>query len=204
MAGVRQEDLVSGVYLVADRGAQLVHGIAGGFDVRGVEIRRRQVSLAAVEETMAREVDEHAVALLGDRRQPLVDLAPHGGQRSLRASEHLDVLRLEAAAFRADQNRVHGLRVALREPELEFLGELGIARDADHHGITARRRLGRLRRGGGFRVQPFHFQVALLAGRRLLLGRRPGGKGENQQGCGGVENNGAKRHSVHLCARRNS
>ena len=200
MASVRQEDLVSGVYLVSDHGAQLVHGIAGGFDARGIEIRRRQVSFAPVEEAVAREVDEHAVAIPGDRRQPLVDFAPHGGQRGLRTGEDLDVLRLETAAFRADQDRVHGLRVAFREPELELLGELGIARDADHHGVTARRRLGRWRRRGGFGVQLFHFEVALPVRRRRLLGKRG-----NQHGGGCGEKDIPKQHdSPHLCARRNS
>ena len=64
---------------------------------------------------MAREVDQHPVVAVRRRRQPLLELVPQVGQRGPRSHQLVDVLGVEVAAFRADENRVHGFGVALGE-----------------------------------------------------------------------------------------
>ena len=112
-----------------------------------VEIEGREVALALVHEAVAGEVDEDAVVLFGDAGQPGVDLAAEIGEGGFFVGQHVHVFDAEVAAFGADQRGEDGLRVALGELELVFVGKIAVVGDADDDGVASGMCTGLGRRG---------------------------------------------------------
>ena len=166
VAGVGQQDFPLGVDLAAQGCAQFIHGVAGSRRMGQIEVGGRQISLPAENGAVPGEVNHDAVVVLRHRRQPDVDRLANGGQTRLGAGKHLDVFRFEITAFGADKRGVDGLRIALREVELPFGGQLGIRGNPHDHGVTVGRCVRRRLR----RLDLFEFEIALSAGWRRLSG----------------------------------
>ena len=67
VAGVGEQDLRPGPDLAAHHRAELIHRVTRGADVVQIDIGGRKVALSLVHESVAGEIDENAVVLLGDR-----------------------------------------------------------------------------------------------------------------------------------------
>ncbi len=75
MAGVGEQNLPFALYLGSEHPPQLLHRIPGGVDMFGIDVVGRQIPLAPVHETVAGEIDQHAIVVAGNRRQPSFELA---------------------------------------------------------------------------------------------------------------------------------
>jgi len=98
---------------------------------------------------MAGEVDQHAVVVVGGGGQPLFELVAEVGQRGPGSHQLVDILGVEVAAFRADENRVHGFGVALGELQLILGWQVFVSGNPHHQRVGARNGDGRGRRGRG-------------------------------------------------------
>ena len=114
------------------------HRIGGRFELVGIDVPRREVTLAVLHEAVARKIHHHAIGRLRHRRQPVLELAADVGERRLRPFQEVDVLGRERSAFAIDQHAVHRLGIALRKLQLLRGVEILILRDADNDGVTAR------------------------------------------------------------------
>jgi hypothetical protein len=73
----------------------------------------REVALAAGDESVAREVDQHTVVVFGDRGQPDLQLVADVGDGGLLVDQLVHVLGGKLAALRADERGVDVLGVAV-------------------------------------------------------------------------------------------
>ena len=138
MTRVREQHLPPGLDAVRHDVAQRRHGVGGLLEAAPIDVRRGQVPPAVLDEPVADEIDGHPIGRLRHRRQPLLDLAPDGGQRGLPARQHPDVLRRKRAAFLADEHAVHLERITLGKRQLLGCVQIGIVAHADYEGIAAR------------------------------------------------------------------
>src|ERR1019366_5755314 len=186
VAGVGEEDFGFGLDLATDHVAEFVHGIAGIGDAVAVDIKGREVALALVHETVAGEVDEDAVILLGDAGEPGIDLAAESGEGGLIVGEQVHVFDAEVAAFGADERGEDGLGVAFGEVELVLVRQVAVARDADDDGVTDRDPDG-LGGARGDGIELLDFEIALLVWRgRLGEGKGGGESKEEEEVLGGT------------------
>ena len=116
-------------------------------DVDRIDIVGRQVSGPPCNESVAGEINQHAVVFLGHRRKPDFEFLLQIRERRLRADQPMNVFGAEIAAFWIDEDRVDRIRIALGKIELRLGGKIFIFRDADDQRVSARNRYTRRMRG---------------------------------------------------------
>src|SRR5580700_9927508 len=138
MTRVGEQNSPLGLDLRAKDLTKAIHGISRVGDIVPVDIVRGEIALSAPNETVAGEIDQHAVILFGNGWKPLFEFVPQVRERRSRADDQVNIVGRKLASFRTYQSRVDFIGVAIGELQLPFLRKVLVAGDANDKRIAAR------------------------------------------------------------------